>query len=210
MEISNASLLAINATLERAKQKQATEIRSLRHQLQDAPLLSPSISHTFADSETAIEDDERDINDLLDQDADFKSIVACLEGLIKKGEEAIHGRPLDSPSKESKRVLAPVQNGSDLGVDSSISSSSSNSSRQRSDSLFCTPDASFDFDSIAGHSSESSQMSEPDGWTSGVEPLSSPFNSPFMRSKLVQVDATPLAAQSNRARVMGYSSRTPL
>lgn len=70
MEITNRSLLAINASLEKAKDRQAKEIRELKRKLRESRLILPPRAYRAVKSSldpSEVDDDEEDI------DSDFSS-----------------------------------------------------------------------------------------------------------------------------------------
>ena len=104
-------MLAINATLEKAKTKQGNEIRDLRRKLRERsvhlpypplPLSPPASSYASSsttgrndfDPDTSYDEDEcyekeLDWAGIVDQDPAFGDIVRVVEGLLRKGTEAI-------------------------------------------------------------------------------------------------------------------------
>ena len=97
LEITNASLVSLNATLEKGKAKQATEIRELRRRIRDQSLHLPfpplPTSPIPEDS-----DDEEDWDDVLESDPSFKEIARVMESLIRRGNNAIQA-PMHSGTK---------------------------------------------------------------------------------------------------------------
>lgn len=101
MEITNTSLLAINASLEKAKAKQSAELRTLRRQMRDrtsfAPtsssidLLSP-MSDDFAwNPSISLDDTEPELTweEILKEDEKFADIVRLLDSMNRRGQEAL-------------------------------------------------------------------------------------------------------------------------
>jgi hypothetical protein len=100
LEITNTSLLAINASLEKAKAKQSAEIRTLRRQIRDrtsfAPLTSSNLlsstSDDFAWNPSILdEEDEEEMTweDILGQDEKFADMVRLLDSMNRRGKEAL-------------------------------------------------------------------------------------------------------------------------
>ncbi|GAA95802.1 uncharacterized protein L969DRAFT_87850 [Mixia osmundae IAM 14324] len=108
LEITNASLLAINASLETAKLKQSSEIRNLRRLNSDfaldpsvlasAGLLSPGrhaqhddfSSHAaLAADEPGQSDEEQDLETVMAQDHAYAAIVVKLDMLLRSGRDAL-------------------------------------------------------------------------------------------------------------------------
>jgi hypothetical protein len=108
LEITNRSLLAINATLEATKHKQATEIRELRRKLRESRLMLPPPTFRAIKSSLGPEDiaDDEDIGDGDDDDDDsdddgdehdetYRRIKGILEGLLETGRRALRVEPRD-------------------------------------------------------------------------------------------------------------------
>ncbi|KAG9122814.1 hypothetical protein FRC07_000643 [Ceratobasidium sp. 392] len=105
LEISNKSLLAINATLESTKARQAKEIRDLRRKLRESRLVLPH--HTFvaleksdplAPESGSVEDEEdsdENEGDVTQTQADetFARVKLLLDGLIVNAKEALETGP---------------------------------------------------------------------------------------------------------------------
>ncbi|KAG9088273.1 hypothetical protein FRC06_002148 [Ceratobasidium sp. 370] len=106
LEISNKSLLVINATLEATKARQAKEIRDLRRKLRESRLVLPH--RTFVELEQtdplkdvapesgSIEDeDDSDDNDVTQTQADetFARVRLLLDGLITNAKTALETGP---------------------------------------------------------------------------------------------------------------------
>lgn len=102
LEITNRSLMAINASLETTKHKQAKEIRELRRKLRESRLILPprayravqsSLDHdTTADEEE--EEDEED-EDVEATDDAFLRVRAMLEDLLDSGKRALETKVAD-------------------------------------------------------------------------------------------------------------------
>ncbi|KAI0304739.1 hypothetical protein BC826DRAFT_977929 [Russula brevipes] len=109
LEITNRSLLAINATLEATKHKQATEIRELRRKLRESRLILPPPTfraiksslgpEDIADDEDVGDDDDDDDDDSDDDgdapDETYRRIKGILEGLLETGRRALRVEPRD-------------------------------------------------------------------------------------------------------------------
>ncbi|KAG9081726.1 hypothetical protein FS749_007440 [Ceratobasidium sp. UAMH 11750] len=105
LEISNKSLLAINATLESTKARQAKEIRDLRRKLRESRLVLPH--HTFVALEQtdplkdivpesgSLEDEDDSDDDVTQNQADetFARVRLLLDGLIADAKTALETGP---------------------------------------------------------------------------------------------------------------------
>lgn len=105
LEITNRSLMAINASLEKTKNKQAKEIRELRRKLRESRLILPP--HTYRavksslDHDDTADDDDDDGED--DDDAEetdetddvFVRIKAIVENLLESGRRALETKVAD-------------------------------------------------------------------------------------------------------------------
>jgi hypothetical protein len=95
LEITNRSLLAINASLETAKHRQAKEIRELRRKLRESRLILPPRAYqavkssTDHDDTTDEDDEEVDEDSSKDGDQVYKRIKVLLEGLLDSGRRAL-------------------------------------------------------------------------------------------------------------------------
>lgn len=117
LEISNRSLLAINASLEAAKHKQAKEIRDLRRKLRESRLILPPRAYRAVKSSYGPDDEEPD--DEGDDDAEgdesepedsdmvYKRVKSLIEGLLSSGKRALEAKP-ETPvsSKSGAKVLS--------------------------------------------------------------------------------------------------------
>ncbi|KAG6886770.1 hypothetical protein C0992_002441 [Termitomyces sp. T32_za158] len=102
LEITNRSLLAINASLESTKHKQAKEIRDLRRRLRESRLVPPAPA---AVDDPAPTDDSDDDN--YDDDDVFTRIKSMLDNLLQSGRSALQTQPRDFlPPTSSTRVLS--------------------------------------------------------------------------------------------------------
>ncbi|EGO05124.1 hypothetical protein SERLA73DRAFT_128875 [Serpula lacrymans var. lacrymans S7.3] len=96
LEITNRSLLAINASLENTKHRQAKEIRDLRRKLRDSRLsLSPGTFRVLNSSPYLSESDHDEEDEGTDNgrkgkgDVLYEKIKMMLEELIVSGEKAL-------------------------------------------------------------------------------------------------------------------------
>lgn len=126
LEISNASLLAINVTLEKTKLKQSSEIRDLKRRLRDRsyapPLSSPSLlasldaSSQYSDQQpfqanNPLSDDEDgepepDIETLIMEDHSFAEVCRTIEKLLRRATEAVKNKV--EVDKAGARVLSAL------------------------------------------------------------------------------------------------------
>ncbi|KAI9445061.1 hypothetical protein H4582DRAFT_1913012 [Lactarius indigo] len=108
LEITNRSLLAINATLEATKHKQANEIRDLRRKLRESRLMLPPRTFRAIKSSLGPEDvaDDEDTDDSEgasnddggegnEHDAAFSRVKGILEDLLESGRRALRAEPKD-------------------------------------------------------------------------------------------------------------------
>ena len=104
LEITNRSLLAINASLEGQKHKQAKEIRELRRKLRESRLILPPRAYralkssdgpTAADEPTASssEDDEEMEPDVHDET--YERVKGLLDRLLENAKTALNSTPDD-------------------------------------------------------------------------------------------------------------------
>ncbi|KAF9650270.1 hypothetical protein BDM02DRAFT_3185488 [Thelephora ganbajun] len=129
LEITNRSLMVINASLEAAKHRQAKEIRDLRRKLRESRLILPPKAYrlvTFGqtgntsldtdpdgDDDGDDEDDDTDEIGILDvekiNDEGFKRCWNLLESLLENGRQALAAKPEDfevAPSSATKVLHA--------------------------------------------------------------------------------------------------------
>ncbi len=117
LEISNRSLLAINASLEAAKHKQAKEIRDLRRKLRESRLILPPRAYRAVKSSYGPDDEEPDDEGEDDAEGDesepedsdlvYKRVKSLIEGLLSSGKRALEAKP-ETPvsSKSGAKVLS--------------------------------------------------------------------------------------------------------
>jgi hypothetical protein len=126
--------LAINASLETTKHRQAKEIRDLRRKLRESRLTLPprayrALQADLDHDDTEDEDDgemEHDNGDeqLAGDDEAFKRVKMMVEGLIESGKRALEAKPDDFTEgrKGNAKVLSAEEvrywQGDDLSVDS--------------------------------------------------------------------------------------------
>jgi len=127
LEITNSSLLAINASLEASKHKQAKEIRELRKKLRETRLvLPPRVYREMRDNhgsdsfyrDEQIDDDEEEEDEeeareenIIDdahfgaEDATYMRVRALLDSLLESGRQALESKPEDfEPSTTGAKV----------------------------------------------------------------------------------------------------------
>ncbi|GAA5868662.1 hypothetical protein JCM8547_003774 [Rhodosporidiobolus lusitaniae] len=127
LEITNSSLLSINASLERLKLKHTSEIRELRRRMREsvggaglAALRAQAASldegaessdpeDEFQDAEEGGgggEEKEQTWQEILDGDAHFSAVAATLETLVRRAKTALEYVPA---ANEGGRVLSTVE-----------------------------------------------------------------------------------------------------
>lgn len=116
LEITNTSLLTINASLERLKLAQTSEIRDLRRRLRESrggfvPLPSPVLPEGLAANEndelSSDQEDDASWESILADDPHFAAVAATLENLIQRGRAALEK---ELPASELQgRVLNPLE-----------------------------------------------------------------------------------------------------
>lgn len=122
LEISNSSLLAINARLERTKLKQASEIRELRKKMRERSLVPSLRAYPTDDGQSSLhsgpeESDAENISQeslkiesLMKEDEKFSDVMRVLENLIGRAREALEYQPGEKELM-NKRVLNRVEIG---------------------------------------------------------------------------------------------------
>ncbi|KAF9245847.1 hypothetical protein BU15DRAFT_58796 [Melanogaster broomeanus] len=107
LEITNRSLLAINASLETTKNRQAKEIRDLRRKLRESRLILPP--RTFKTVKSALDEDEDDDDsEDIEEGADdglFLRVRGMIEGLVESGQRALETKPEDFRASLATKVL---------------------------------------------------------------------------------------------------------
>lgn len=133
LEITNTSLLAINASLEKAKAKQSAELRELRRRMRDrtsfaplssspASLLSPSSAIGGGDfiwnENDEEEEKEMSWEEILKEDEKFADMVRLLDSMTRRGREALE--KVATGPVQSIKSGPKVLNHFDIPKDSSI------------------------------------------------------------------------------------------
>jgi hypothetical protein len=102
LEITNRSLLAINASLETVKHRQAKEIRELRRKLRESRLILPPRAYravkSSVDHDDSAEEDEDEVGEGEKESARdevYERIKVILEGLLETGRRALESQPQD-------------------------------------------------------------------------------------------------------------------
>ncbi|KAI6120662.1 hypothetical protein EDD16DRAFT_828977 [Pisolithus croceorrhizus] len=113
LEITNRSLLAINASLETTKNRQAKEIRDLRRRLRESRLILPprtyeavklSFPNDGVDEPDGDDDDSEDAEGL--EDAGFERVKCLLDTLIQSGKRALESTPEEFRNNSAKVLNA--------------------------------------------------------------------------------------------------------
>ncbi|KAL0951618.1 hypothetical protein HGRIS_008299 [Hohenbuehelia grisea] len=119
LKITNRSLLAINASLESAKHRQAKELRELRRKLRESRLILPPRTYRAVKSslEPGEEDEEDDDDDDDDDegvdpgsgDAAYNRVKSLIEDLLESGKRALESKPdpFEGSGKNVAKVLSP-------------------------------------------------------------------------------------------------------
>ena len=105
LEITNRSLLVINASLEATKHKQLNDIRDLRRKLRESRLMLPPRTYRtlksslspedMADDEDIDEDSSGDDDGDVEHDETYKRIKGILDDLLETGRRALRAEPRD-------------------------------------------------------------------------------------------------------------------
>ncbi|KAJ2929238.1 hypothetical protein H1R20_g7854, partial [Candolleomyces eurysporus] len=104
LEITNRSLLSINATLEATKNRQMKEIRELRRKLRESRLILPpgayrAYKSSVGPEEEEEEDEEEDseVENAAEGDGDetYKRVKLMIENLISSGKKALETKVED-------------------------------------------------------------------------------------------------------------------
>lgn len=126
MEITNSSLLAINASLEASKHKQAKEIRELRKKLRETRLVLPPRVYRemrdthgsdsfYRDEQIDDDEDEEEVEEEAEdgddeaqfgaEDATYMRVRALLDNLMESGRQALESKPEDfEPDMKGTKV----------------------------------------------------------------------------------------------------------
>lgn len=122
LEITNRSLLAINASLEATKHRQSKEIHELRRKLRESRLILPpsafrAVKSSLGPAENG--DDEEDIEDISETedlvegngDEMYKRIKLIVDTLLQTGRKALETQVKDFPEggKGGAKVLSPEE-----------------------------------------------------------------------------------------------------
>ncbi|KAG6882815.1 hypothetical protein C0993_009038 [Termitomyces sp. T159_Od127] len=104
LEITNRSLLAINASLESTKHTQAREIRDLRRKLRESRLILPppafrAVNDADPTDDSDSDDDDDEDEDDAAQDEVFVRIKTMLDNLLETGRAALQTQPRESAAK---------------------------------------------------------------------------------------------------------------
>ncbi|CAE6523352.1 unnamed protein product [Rhizoctonia solani] len=124
LEISNKSLLAINASLEATKSRQVKEINALRRRLRESRLVLPHSAYLALEQEDPVgptpsfeeeeEEEDSEENDVtqgqIQVDASFNRVRGLLDQLIIDAKTALEAKPpvpryVDEEAKKPIRVL---------------------------------------------------------------------------------------------------------
>ena len=106
LEITNRSLLAINASLETTKNRQAKEIRDLRRKLRESRLILPPQTYQAVTSASEDEEDEDEDSDVEEgADETFQRVRGLIDSLIESGKRALETRPEDFRASLATKVL---------------------------------------------------------------------------------------------------------
>ncbi|KAG1765094.1 hypothetical protein EDD22DRAFT_951255 [Suillus occidentalis] len=110
LEITNKSLLLINASLETTKNRQAKEIRDLKRKLRESRLILPPRAFRAVESlvreeqEDEVEDDDSEEGEGGPDEA-YARVKDMVEGLLKSGRKALERTPDDFRQGLSAKVL---------------------------------------------------------------------------------------------------------
>lgn len=119
MEITNRSLLVINASLEATKHKQAKEIYELRRKLRESRLILPPRAYKAVTSSDPADEDDEDEDDPegasdseeTEGDETYKRIKMILDRLLVTGKAALETRTEDFSGRTTStaKVLSPQE-----------------------------------------------------------------------------------------------------
>ncbi|KAI0714905.1 hypothetical protein C8Q76DRAFT_440448 [Earliella scabrosa] len=168
LEITNRSLLAINATLEATKHRQAREIRELRRKLRESRLILPpptyrAVKSSLTHDDTAEEEDEDEEEDEEDEeenqaivegkaDEAYRRVKSMIDTLLDSGRRALESQPEDfvGSGKGGAKVLTAEEvrtwRGDDVDetrstLDADVDNTSLASSRPLTPSRVAVPDS---------------------------------------------------------------------
>ncbi|KAG1783593.1 hypothetical protein EV702DRAFT_5989 [Suillus placidus] len=112
LEITNKSLLLINASLETTKNRQAKEIRDLKRKLRESRLILPPRTFRAVESHAREEEEEEEGDDDDDSeegedgpDEAYARVKDMLDGLLESGRKALEKTPDDFRQGLSAKVL---------------------------------------------------------------------------------------------------------
>lgn len=119
LEITNRSLLVINASLEATKHRQAKEIQELKKKLRESRLILPPRTYRALSSQDPAEEEEEEVeeeeegSDAEDTAGDeiYKRVKLILDTLLVSGRAALETEPKDFPEggKGAAKVLSPEE-----------------------------------------------------------------------------------------------------
>ena len=101
LEITNRSLMSINATLESVKHRQAKEIRDLRRKLRESRLILPPPAYRAVQSPTDNDTDENDDDESDSEstartvDETYRRVKTMIELLLETGRKALESKVPD-------------------------------------------------------------------------------------------------------------------
>lgn len=110
LEITNKSLLVINASLETTKNRQAKEIRDLKRKLRESRLILPPRAFRAVESLAREEQEQEGEDDDSEEGEDgpdeaYARVKDMLEGLLESGRKALEKSPEDFRQGLSTKVL---------------------------------------------------------------------------------------------------------
>ncbi|KAF8560100.1 hypothetical protein OG21DRAFT_25857 [Imleria badia] len=106
LEITNRSLLAINASLETTKNRQAKEIRDLRRKLRESRLILPPRTFQAVTSVLDVEEEDEEDSDVEEgADETFQRVRDLIDGLVESGKRALETRSEDFRASLPTKVL---------------------------------------------------------------------------------------------------------
>ncbi|KAG9314117.1 hypothetical protein JVU11DRAFT_4900 [Chiua virens] len=151
LEITNRSLLAINASLETIKNRQAKEIRDLRRKLRESRLTLPPRTYkavkSVLEEERGNEDEDED-SDVEEDETDetYQRVRGLIDNLIESGKRTLEMRPEDLRASLATKVLNAdeLRSWADFEQDSRTNKDTDDQtihSRHPSPSLLAVPDS---------------------------------------------------------------------
>ncbi|KAG6907266.1 hypothetical protein DXG01_009640 [Tephrocybe rancida] len=134
LEITNRSLLAINASLERSKHKQAKEIRELRRKLRESRLILPPRAFRAVSSPSSdnIDEEDESSDDEAGEGGDetYARIKAIVEALLDTGRRALETEErggakvlsayADAEEVDPAHIAVPESEESELGSEDEV------------------------------------------------------------------------------------------